>query len=166
MTTRRSAALACGLIGGCALIALSAPATTDERGFVRIAPEEVQWKPAPFGLGAQTATLQGDPSKPGIYVQRVKFPPHVMTRPHWHPGDRHVTVIKGTWYAGTGEKFDPAQATPLKPGSYMLHPAKAVHWDGSAGDEEVIVQIIGDGPAATTPIDPSQPRAQDIRDKP
>jgi hypothetical protein len=34
----------------------------------------------------------------------------------------------------------------LKPGSYMFHPAKAVHWDG-AKDEEVIVQITGIGPA-------------------
>jgi len=39
----------------------------------------------------------------------------------------------------------------------MLHPAKAVHWDGSAGDEEVIVEAIGYGPSGTTPLDPSQP---------
>ena len=35
----------------------------------------------------------------------------------------------------------------------MLHPAKAVHWDG-ARDEEVIVQIIGIGPADTIRIHP------------
>ena len=59
---------------------------------------------------------------------------------------RHITVLKGTWYAGTGDKFDPEHAVPLKPGSYMMHPTKAVHWDGSAGDEEVI----GYGPSGTT----------------
>jgi quercetin dioxygenase-like cupin family protein len=99
----------------------------------------------------------GDPTKPGIYVTRVKFPPHVMDRPHWHGEDRHITVLKGTWYTGTGDTFDPDHAVPLKPGSYMLHPAKAVHWDGSAGDEEVIVEAIGYGPSSTTPQDPSQP---------
>ena len=31
----------------------------------------------------------------------------------------------------------------------MLHPANGVHWDG-AGQEEVIVQIIGVGPVTTT----------------
>jgi hypothetical protein len=39
----------------------------------------------------------------------------------------------------------------------MLHPAHALHWDGSNSDEEVIVQIIGLGPADTVQNDPSQP---------
>jgi hypothetical protein len=47
---------------------------------------------------------------------------------------------------------------PLNAGSFMLHPAKAVHWDGSAGNESVIVQIIGEGPAQTVQVDPQQPR--------
>jgi hypothetical protein len=39
----------------------------------------------------------------------------------------------------------------------MMHPAKAVHWDGSGGDETVVVQIIGYGPNATTALDPGKP---------
>ena len=35
--------------------------------------------------------------------------------------------------------------------------AKAVHWDGSAGNEPVIVQIIGEGPAQTAQVNPKQP---------
>jgi quercetin dioxygenase-like cupin family protein len=101
--------------------------------------------------------LLGDPEKPGVYVVRVKFPPHVMDAPHWHPNARYVTVLEGTWYAGTGNTFDVAKAVPLKAGSFMLHPAKAVHWDGSAGNEPVIVQIIGEGPAQTIQIDAKQP---------
>jgi quercetin dioxygenase-like cupin family protein len=146
-----------GLVGACFLVGFSALAATDEKGFVRIAPDEIQWKDLPNGHGAQIAILQRDPTKPGIYVQRVRFPPHVMDRPHWHPEERHITALKGTWYAGTGETFDPEHAVPLKPGSYMMHPAKAVHWDGAAGDEEVIVQAIGYGPCGTTPQDPNQP---------
>jgi hypothetical protein len=78
-------------------------------------------------------------------------------------GDHHgffvllASVIKGTWYAGTGPVFDPAKATPLPAGSYMLHPAKEVHWDGAAGDEEVIVQVVGIGPSGTTTVDPKGP---------
>ena len=150
-------AMKCGLIGACVLVGLSALAATDEKGFVRIAPDEVQWKEVPSSRGVQIATLTGDPAKPGIYVQRVRFPPHVMDRPHWHPDERHVTVLKGTWYTGTGDTFDPEHAVLLKAGSYMMHPAKAVHWDGAGGDEEVIVQVIGYGPSGTTPQDSSQP---------
>jgi len=30
-----------------------------------------------------------------------------MSQPHWHPNDRMITVLKGTWWVGTGDKFDP-----------------------------------------------------------
>ena len=73
-------------IAAVALVASSvrAPAETDEKGFVRITPENLEWK-SPFGAGSNPfAILDGDPSKPGAYIQRVKFPPNVFTRPHWH----------------------------------------------------------------------------------
>jgi hypothetical protein len=80
-----------------------------------------------------------------------------MDQPHWHPNDRYVTVLKGTWTTGTGPRFDPQHAVPLPPGSFMLHPAKGLHWDGSASDQEVIVQVCGMGPADTVAADPQQP---------
>jgi len=144
-------ATAGSLIGG------SAGAAKEEPAFVRITPAEVQWRDIPDSHGVQEAVLLGDPEKPGMYVVRVKFPPHVMDAPHWHPNARYVTVLKGTWYAGTGTTFDVAEAVPLKAGSFMLHPAKAVHWDGSAENEPVIVQIIGEGPTQTIQVDSKQP---------
>jgi len=125
--------------------------------FVRVTPREVKWHDIPGSHGAQEAVLYGDPTKEGMYVVRVKFPPHVMDLPHRHPNDRFVTVLEGTWYAGTGDTFDAARAVPMKPGSFMLHPAGAAHWDGSRGNETVIVQIIGNGPADTTPLDSQKP---------
>jgi quercetin dioxygenase-like cupin family protein len=125
--------------------------------FVRITPAQIHWQDIPDGHGAQQAVLLGDPAKPGMYVVRVRFPPYIMDRPHWHPMARYVTVLEGTWYSGTGDTFDLAHAVPLKPGSVMLHPAKAVHWDGSGSAEPVIVQIIGEGPGSTTQIDSSKP---------
>jgi hypothetical protein len=146
----------CAILTG--ILAAALPGTAmDTPNFVRITPAEVHWQDIPDGHGAQQATLLGDPDKPGIYVIRAKFPPHVMDRPHWHPNARYVTVLEGTWYTGTGDTFDMTRAVPLKPGSIMMHPAKAVHWDGSGGAETVVVQIIGNGPATTTPTDPSQP---------
>jgi hypothetical protein len=125
--------------------------------FVRITPDDVHWQDVPGGHGAQMAILQGDPSKPGLYVMRAKFPPHVMDLPHWHPNARYVTVLQGTWYTGTGEVFDLSKAVPMPPGSLMVHPPRAPHWDGSAGDETVIVQIIGYGPSNGGPVDPTKP---------
>jgi quercetin dioxygenase-like cupin family protein len=157
MQIRFPAVLAACLLCTAVLGGASDPKAPGDPGFVRLSPEEVHWQDVPGGHGAQIATIAGDPSRTGLYVQRVRFPPHVMDRPHWHPNDRYITVIKGTWYTGTGATFDPAHAVPLKPGSYMFHPARALHWDGSNSDEEVIVQVFGAGPVETTAADPRQP---------
>jgi len=119
-------------------------------GFIRIAPEDVRFK-SPLGIGPEQAVLFGDPSKPGLYVIRVRFPPGAHSNPHFHSQDRRATVIKGVWWNGVGEELDFNKAVPMKAGSYVLHPARGVHWDG-AGDEEVVVQIIGEGPVETTPV--------------
>jgi quercetin dioxygenase-like cupin family protein len=129
-------------------------AATDE-GFVVVTPGQVVWTDRPGFEGVKFATMAGDPSKPGLYIIRVKFSPGRMTRPHWHPEDRHVVVLSGTWYMGEGDTFDPDKTVPVKPGSYAKHPAKAHHYDG-AKDEEVILQITGYGPSGTTLVNPDQ----------
>jgi len=136
------------------IVAASAFAGTDKDGFVSTSPEEVVWNDVPLIKGLQVATIEGDPSVTGaIYVQRVKFSPGVMTPPHYHPQDRYIVVLKGTWYAGSGRQFDPNSTVAMRPGSYIKQPANAVHYDG-AKDEEVIVQITGIGPASTIPANP------------
>ncbi len=140
-----------------ALVVAGTVAAGEDPGFVKMRPDEVPWRTDPSTPGVQTAVLAGDPAGSGFYVMRVRFPPHVMDRPHWHPHDHYVTVLEGTWCAGKGDRFDPTAATRLGPGSYMLHPARAAHWDGSCNDRAVIVQIVGMGPADTTPLDPKAP---------
>jgi quercetin dioxygenase-like cupin family protein len=57
-------------------------------------PDKIEWKQ---GSGRnQQAILAGDPSKPGLYVVMVKWLPGGMSRPHFHPNDRFITVLKGT----------------------------------------------------------------------
>lgn len=124
----------------------------------RVVPvDTVQWRPVPNSHGVESAVIAGNPSQPGTYVIRVKFPPHVMDRPHQHSRDRHVTVLQGRWFAGTGASFAPERAQPLPAGSYMFHPAGGIHWDGSNSDDTVIVQIIGEGPVTSEDVDPAQP---------
>ncbi len=134
-------------------------AGTDGREFLRLTPETVNWVDYP-GDGAQfgikEAFIYGDPTKPGLYVIRLKFPPGVMSRPHSHPEARIGTVIKGTWWTGTGEKFDPASTMAVPTGGLMVHPAGKVHYDG-AKNEETIVQMMGIGPTGKTTAVPGDP---------
>ncbi len=135
-------------VAAAAVTVPSSFAAEDEKGFVIVMPNEVVYGKNPAGSGPDLAVIAGDPTKEGFYIIRARFAPGVMSRPHHHPGDRHVTVISGTWWAGKGENFDPNATTPLGPGSYMLHPAGEVHFDG-AKDVEAIVEIKGIGPAPT-----------------
>jgi hypothetical protein len=112
-------------------------------------PDKIPWT---GNDAAKTAILAGDPSKPGIYVELTKWLPHHMSRPHFHPNDRYIYVISGTWWVGTGPKYDPDSTTPMPAGTYVTHFAKEIHYDG-AKDEEVTLEIVGMGPATSTPAE-------------
>ena len=122
----------------------------------RVKQEDLKWTENPEDLGFRQAIVEGDPAKAGIYIVQVRFPPWVMSQPHFHPEARYATVLKGTWWTGDGDVFDPTKTVPLKPGSFMKHPSGAHHFDG-AKDEEVIVELVGIGPSMTTRLRPNEP---------
>ena len=121
-------------------------AQDSEEGFVRIAPEELEWTARPNG--SEFVYLHGDSQSEGLYIMRNKFTPGAFSAPHYHDQDRFITVISGVWHTGTDASGDRDNTVPLGPGSYMMHPAGAVHYDG-AKEEEVIVEIRGMGPVET-----------------
>ncbi len=101
---------------------------------------------------AETAVLMGDPNKPGLYIELVKWYPHNNSRPHFHPNDRYITVLSGTWWVGSGTKYDPDSMVPMPAGSYVVDLAKQPHYDG-AKDEIAEIEIVGEGPATITPAE-------------
>jgi hypothetical protein len=152
MMTKGQARCALAIVAGLMLQGAAA-ARQEAPGFVRVNPENIKWVDIPGGLGAQNAVIEGDPSKPGIYVVRQRFPRGVMSRPHTHSQDRHAIVISGTWWTGTGGDFRPDATLPVRPGGYMKHPAGGAHFDG-AKDEDVVLQIMGMGPVNSPRIRP------------
>ena len=116
--------------------------------------DKLEWRDYPGLPGVKFVVIAGNPRETGIYVIRAKFAPHTMSKPHSHPEARYVTVLKGTWWAGTGEKFDPDSTTPVPTGGFAVHTPGKVHYDG-AKDEEVIVQIMGMGPSGTNVVNPA-----------
>lgn len=105
-------------------------------------PDKINWRRSP---SADTAILQGDPSKPGLYIELVRWHAGNMSRPHMHPSARYITVISGTWWLGSGTKFDPASTYPARAGTYVVHHPNQMHYDG-AKDEDCVIQIVGMGP--------------------
>jgi hypothetical protein len=102
--------------------------------------------------GASQAVLRGDLSKPGQYIELVKWHAHHMSHPHFHPNDRFILVLSGTWWVGTGTKFSPDSTVAMPAGSFVTHFGKQVHYDG-AKDEDVTLEIVGEGPATPTPAE-------------
>jgi hypothetical protein len=113
-------------------------------------PNQLKWVESPDG--SATAVVRGDPNEPGEYILLIKWHPHHMSHPHFHPNDRYVTVISGTWWVGTGAKYDPDGTVPVPAGSFVRHAAKQVHYDG-AKDQEAMLEIVGDGPATMIPAE-------------
>jgi quercetin dioxygenase-like cupin family protein len=120
-------------------------------------PDQIKWNP-PSAAGAQNTVLVGDPSKPGLYVVRNKWlKGNHFSKPHFHPNDRFITVIDGTWWVGSGVTFDPDNSTPMPAGTFVTHFGKQVHWDG-AKDEDATLLIVGEGPATSTRVEPATGR--------
>jgi quercetin dioxygenase-like cupin family protein len=114
-------------------------------------PDQIKWQDPLGASGAKNAVLMGDPNKPGLYAVMVKWLPGNFSRPHFHPNDRFITVLKGTWWVGTGTKFDISKTVPMPAGSFVTHFGKQIHWDG-AKDEEAVLLIMGEGPATSTRV--------------
>ena len=67
---------------------------------------DLKWNESTIYPGLRNAVLYGDPAKEGQYAVRNRFGPNAFSRPHFHPNDRIIVVISGTWWVGTGDKFD------------------------------------------------------------
>ncbi len=120
----------------------------------RLTPDEFTWVSSPSS-GNPQAVFAGDPQKSGMYAYRTRFPANFRNQPHFHPDERIVTIISGTLHVGYGEQFDESKMKALPAGSIWTEPAKQPHFVW-AKDGEVVIQVIGYGPSATTPVQSKQ----------
>lgn len=138
------------ILGLMVVAVIKSTAAEIEPGFVITQLVEIEWEENSQSI--QRRNIIGDPTAEGFYVYRARFPAGVTSEPHFHTMDRSVTVIEGTWYAGTDASQDMSKTTALSAGGHMFHPAGAVHYDGSRG-EATVVEIKGMGPVSTVYVD-------------
>ena len=142
-TNYRSALLL--LVAGNALCV--AMAQTGGASVVAVTPPEMKWtkQGALAAPGLEQFNLVGDPTKPGPYTLRLKFPKGYRIAPHTHPDSREVTIISGVFAAGYGETFDNAKLKILPAGSFYTEPANVPHYIEI--EEDTILQVSGMGPS-------------------
>jgi len=89
---------------------------------------ELKFVPSKTTPGISQAVISGNPAKPGeVYVVRNRFSPGTFSAPHFHPETRYIAVLKGTWWVGSGPKFDKDATTPVPAGSFVVHHANQIH---------------------------------------
>ena len=84
----------------------------DPKAVAYVRPDQYKWRDPAHKTPTNQVILHGDPSKPGLYVTLNKFTAGAFSRPHFHPNDRFIMVLQGTWWVGTGPKFDTEQHRP------------------------------------------------------
>lgn len=149
-------------IATAALAALTLNANEHGMTGIKLHPTgEIEWKEGPPSLpkGAQIAVLEGDPTKEGPFVFRVKVPDGYRIPPHTHPKTERVTVISGTFNIGMGTTFDQSTTQAMPAGTYGFWEADMKHFVWVKG--ETIVQFHGMGPWSIQYVNPADdPRNQ------
>ena len=126
-----------------------------------ILPANIPWqgvdtpcKKTPCEWGDQTYNVFGDPTKPGMYGQIVKWGPGRFSTPHFHDKMRYIQVLSGTWWVSSSNKFDQSTLYPLPAGTVARDMPNTVHWDGAkAGGPAAIIYIVGEGPVSSPRVD-------------
>lgn len=118
-------------------------------------PDKLAWKKGPESLpaGAEIAVLEGDPSKTGPFVFRVKVPDGYAIPPHTHPRAERVTVMAGTFNIAMSDKPDKSHGQEMPTGSFGYWPAGMKHYVWVKG--ETIVQFHGIGPWVINYLNPA-----------
>lgn len=128
-------------LGGAALAATGPVITT---------PDQIHWIPGTgMEKGTFSAILAGDPTKPGLYIVRLKAPAGTVFGPHYHNETENVTVISGTLWVGLGDTMDKSKMTPLNAGTFVSVPANLHHYAMTKTD--TVIQIEGIGPETMMP---------------
>ncbi len=118
-------------------------------------PAEIKWKDGPPSLppGAKFAILEGDPSKEGMFVMRVRVPDGFHIPAHTHPKPERVTVIQGIFKLAMGDNPKKENAHALPAGTYGYWPPGMVHAAWAEG--ETIIQLHGMGPWVINYVNPA-----------
>jgi hypothetical protein len=156
MNACRSVAVAVMLAAGSFAVPIAwAGSHAKGPAFISVKASELKWLDAPsVGPGAAIAVIEGDLKAAEPFTFRLKLPANLKLGVHTHPTFERVTIISGTLYFATGDKFDPAKAKEYKPGdAFMVPPGMAMY--GFTKKQEAVLQIHGTGPWGINFLDPA-----------
>ena len=121
-----------------------------DRGIVRTA--DLKW--SPIIKGCDLASVAGDMNADGApFVIRLRCAAGTKIPAHWHPTDENVTVLKGLFQVGMGEKFDAASLQTMNVGDLGSIPKEMRHF--ALSKTATVVQVHGMGPFKVNWVNPA-----------
>jgi len=141
------------VVGGALLVAPALAQQTAPSVMART-PAEMKWEArgALARNGIEEVNLVGDPSKPGPYTLRLKFPPGYKLPPHTHPDAREVTILSGTLYTAYWDGTKTTALKELPMGSFYTEPSNIIHVVEAR--EPTMIQVSGIGPSGRRFVNP------------
>jgi len=140
--------------GAVTILSVWAGSAGEAPGFISVDASKLKWTDAPsVGPGAKIAVIEGDLKSSEPITFRLKVPADSKIAVHTHPTAERVTVLSGTLYFATGDKFDTAKAKAYKPGDAFIVPSGMPMY-AYTKKGETIVQIHGNGPWGITYLNP------------
>ena len=119
---------------------------------------DLKW--TPIIKGCDLAPVSGDPNAEGApFVLRLRCADGAKIPAHWHPTDENVTVLKGAFLVGMGERFDESKLQTMNAGNFIALPKEMRHFGMCKG--ETIVQVHGAGPFKVNWVNPSEVQPPD-----
>ncbi len=105
--------------------------------------------------GCDLALVAGDSSAEGTqFVLRIRCADGAKVPAHWHPTDEYLTVLKGTFLVGMGDKLDETKLQTMNVGNFVIVPKEMHHYGMCKGD--TIVQVHGIGPFKVNWVNPAE----------
>jgi anti-sigma factor ChrR (cupin superfamily) len=154
---------------GCALLFLATclatplhSQTTPDPTHMIVKASDLKW--TPIIKGCDLAAVQGNPDADGSnFVIRLRCTAGSQIPAHWHPTDENVTVMKGIFQVGMGDKFDQSKLLTMSIGSFASMPKEIRHYAFSKTD--TIVQVYGVGPFKVIWVNPADVIPPDTKPK-
>jgi len=123
---------------------------------------DLKW--TPIIKGCDLAAVQGNPDADGSnFVIRLRCTAGSQIPAHWHPTDENVTVLKGVFQVGMGDKFDQSKLLTMNVGSFASMPKEMHHY--AFGKTDTIVQVHGVGPFKVIWVNPAEVTPPDTKPK-
>src|SRR2546428_10889303 len=107
-----------------------------------------EWRTNPDGV-ARMNLVGREPASPTEFVAfRERYPATFMADStritvHQHISTQHILVLRGTLILGLGNEVDYSKVKEYGPGSFIVIPSGAPHYEWNRGELEIQVEAIG-----------------------